>query len=686
LANGGFVVTWISEGQDGSGPGVYGQLFDNSTKKVGAEFPVNTYTDHAQDLQSAAGLSGGGFVVVWASYEQDGSDWGIYGQVFGSTGAKEGSEFMVNTTTTGDQVCPSTAALSGGGFVVTWESDGQDLDGKGIYGQVFDSLGGKVGGEFSVNTFSANDQSCPSAAGLSGGGFVVTWTSLGQDPSAPDVYGQVFDSTGKKVGSEFMVNTFTLGSQILPSVAALSGGGFVVSWASYEQNGSDWDVYGQVFDSNGTKVGSEFMVNGYTNSSQWLPSVAGLSGGGFVATWESDGQDGSYFGVFGQVFDSAGNRLGTEFRLNTCTRNDQGETSGAGLSEDGFVVTWHSKNQDGGDWGVFGRRYSFEQEVCRDGLILDFGPAHGLWHYDRTRGYDQWNTVSPSQMVVVDLNGDGMDEQVTAFPGYGLYTYDMTHGWQRINTVIPEKMIRYRDGIACDFGATYGLWLWSESIAWRQINTVDPDKMITADIDGDGMDELFAGFIGYTDLYVYDDQGPWRSINTVVPEAMVPLGKGVVCDFGSAYGLWFYNECEGWNRWFTIDPDQMLAFDIDRDGDDELVVSFVEYGLYIYDPVEDRCETISTEVPDAVIALNNSITADFGDAYGLWTWSQGDAWIQRNTVDPGQMTAVDIDKDGVDELVASFSGYGLYYLEEGDGWEKLNDVFPEDMKAINFYP
>jgi hypothetical protein len=50
------------------------------------------------------------------------------------------------------------------------------------------------------------------------------------------------------------------------------------------------------------------------------------------------------------------------------------------------------------------------------------------------------------------------------------------------------------------------------------------------------------------------------------------------------------------------------------------------------------------------------------------------------------MTAVDIDNDGLEELVVAFTGYGLYYFDETDGWQFLNGEMPEDVKPINFYP
>jgi hypothetical protein len=100
----------------------------------------------------------------------------------------------------------------------------------------------------------------------------------------------------------------------------------------------------------------------------------------------------------------------------------------------------------------------------------------------------------------------------------------------------------------------------------------------------------------------------------------------------------------------------------------------------------DTWQKINTVIPDGMIRQGNGIAVDYGAAYGLWYWDAAGGWVQRNTVDPGQMTVVDIDKDGVAELVVSFSGYGLWYDDETIGWQLLNTVVPDDMKSINFYP
>jgi hypothetical protein len=377
LSNGGFVVVWQSRcytgcvGQDGSGVGVYGQRFDSDGNRVGSEFQVNTWTTSDQSYPSVTSLSNGGFVVVWESNGQDGSSWGVYGQRFDANGGKVGSEFQVNTWTTDSQEYPSITSLSSGGFVVVWDGEGQGHN-SGVYGQRFDSNAGKVGSEFRVNTWTTDFQYRPSITSLSNGGFVVVWESSGQDGSYYGVYGQRFDSNGNKVGSEFQVNTWTTDFQDSPSVTSLPNGGFVVVWESgcntsgcAGQDGSSWGVYGQRFDSNGNKVGSEFRVNTWTTDDQLYPSMTSLSSGGFVVVWQSGcttswcaGQDGSYYGVYGQRFDSDGNKVGSEFQVNTWTTDPQVNPSITSLPNGGFVVVWESYLQDGSYYGVFGRIFS----------------------------------------------------------------------------------------------------------------------------------------------------------------------------------------------------------------------------------------------------------------------------------------------------------------------------------------
>ncbi|MEQ1670666.1 MAG: hypothetical protein ABL893_07405, partial [Hyphomicrobium sp.] len=60
-----------------------------------------------------------------------------------------------------------------------------------------------IGNDIQVNTTTANDQLYSSVTALADGGFVVTWTSLGQDGSGWGIYGQRYTAAGAASGPEF---------------------------------------------------------------------------------------------------------------------------------------------------------------------------------------------------------------------------------------------------------------------------------------------------------------------------------------------------------------------------------------------------------------------------------------------------------------------------------------------------
>ena len=61
--SGNFVVAWQSDGQDGSGNGIYAQRYDSSGSAVGSEFLVNTYTTSAQGDPSST-MDGTGLITT----------------------------------------------------------------------------------------------------------------------------------------------------------------------------------------------------------------------------------------------------------------------------------------------------------------------------------------------------------------------------------------------------------------------------------------------------------------------------------------------------------------------------------------------------------------------------------------------------------------------------------------------
>ena len=148
------------------------------------------------------------------------------------------------------------------------------------------------------------------------------------------------NADGSAAGDEFLVNTTTAGAQIEPRIAMDGSGNFVITWTSNNQDGDVYGVYAQRFDASGTKIGNEFQVNTYTTSNQRSSEIAMNSAGDFVIVWGSFGQDGSNFGVFGQLYDASGNTVGGEFQVNTATVGSQGAARVAGAAGS-FILNRH---------------------------------------------------------------------------------------------------------------------------------------------------------------------------------------------------------------------------------------------------------------------------------------------------------------------------------------------------------
>ena len=199
LSDGRFVVTWQSgDLGDGDITCIRARLYNADGGAAGNDFIVNTTTTNNQSAPAVTALAGGRFVVTWQSNDtDDGSGTCIRGRIYNANGTTVSNDFIVNTTATNDQLVPTVTALADGRFVVTWFSfDPGDGSGSCIRARLYNADGGAAGNDFIVNTTTTNDQLVPTVTALADGRFVVTWFSFDPgDGSGACIRAQVFDPT-----------------------------------------------------------------------------------------------------------------------------------------------------------------------------------------------------------------------------------------------------------------------------------------------------------------------------------------------------------------------------------------------------------------------------------------------------------------------------------------------------------
>lgn len=271
-------------------------------------------------------------------------------------------ETIVNTFVDSTQKYPSIARNSAGYFFVVWATvrTAPQRDKGDIVFQMFDASGNKIGCELTVNTFTSGEQEKPAIAMNGVGRSIITWSSYIDTAKMYDIRGRVFDGNSP-VTQEFEVNSTTTYSQSNPAAAIKEDGSFIVVWDSWFQDGSDRGIYAQRFDLSGNKVGSEFPVNSTTAYSQARPRVKYMNDGKFIVIWESYKQDNeteSGYSVYMRIFNSDATPLTGEIQVNTYTRDYQWLSDLTVFDDNSFAVVWCSWEQDGDDGGIYIQRFN----------------------------------------------------------------------------------------------------------------------------------------------------------------------------------------------------------------------------------------------------------------------------------------------------------------------------------------
>ncbi|MEZ5715020.1 MAG: calcium-binding protein [Paracoccaceae bacterium] len=335
---------------------------------IGTETQVNTTTAGWQNLPRLIALADGGWVVVWESSVPGNSLYDVFQQVYNADGSPRGGETQVNSYTLSYQDEPRIVALADGGWVVVWHSLGQDGSGFGVYQQAFDADGTPRGTETQVNSFTADDQSLAQVAALEDGGWVVIWVSVGQEGSGSEVYQQVFEADGSPRGGEVRVNSTVENSQTNAGIEALADGGWVVTWQAYAPDYTSLGTFQQAFNADGSPRGGEGQA---VRDLYWgTGHIAAFGEGGDVRVIGSSSFDGDGSAVVVRFRDASGQAVQDWTQVNAYSAGDQNYGAIVALAGGGWLVSWQSEGQDGDRTGIFQTVLSYIADATEGADLL----------------------------------------------------------------------------------------------------------------------------------------------------------------------------------------------------------------------------------------------------------------------------------------------------------------------------
>lgn len=368
--------------------------------RVGGEFRINTYTPGVQRFSRAAGLPDGGFVVAWTSEGQDGDAGGVFGKRFGADGQASSPEFLVNSTTNGSQSAQRLAVAPDGTFLVVWGTSPEHR----IMGRRFDMAANPITEEIRISDDAFRLVFSPDVAANETGEFVVVW-GFG-DIGGDLIRGQALDADAHPKGSAFLLSDPSgFRGDRQPAIASGQGSSFMAVWCT----GFRGSVDGRVFEGPAQPMGQGFTVSDNVVFELAQPQICHHQGSEFVAVWEgrrgdfpddtdvvnyrryddrgnaqtpeltvtaADGEpdEGSptvacgragqtviawveLYGIRGRHFIEDPPFEFSEFRITSTSSRPHVDPSVAMLGPDDFVLTWTACDV-AGDCDVFGQRFT----------------------------------------------------------------------------------------------------------------------------------------------------------------------------------------------------------------------------------------------------------------------------------------------------------------------------------------
>ncbi len=291
----------------------------------------NNSSTLTQRYSDIAHFSDGRGVIVWED-ERNGV-WKIYAQPLGLGGAAVGANRLLDSSNPPASLRhPCVAANAAGIVVIAYVNETTG----GLFTRTYDFGLTSGGGETRVDDpVAGNAVGFPAIAVLSGGRFVLVWED---SRAGANIYAQILNSDGTKSGDNFVVNGAADSPyRIAPAVASSLNGDFAVVWEDGRSNNGD--VYFRLFTDVGTPLFGELPLDlDHASDFQFMPKVEFLRGNAYFATWISDRDGGQ--SIYAQLMSTSSAPLGDDFRLNDAIEDLCWEPLLAPTSDSGVVCIW----------------------------------------------------------------------------------------------------------------------------------------------------------------------------------------------------------------------------------------------------------------------------------------------------------------------------------------------------------
>jgi len=405
-ASGHSVIIWQSRSEDAPGWNVYARRLDDRGGLIGAEFAVNVFKDGSQDGHHLAMNADGSFIVVWSGADRTSTSKVISLRHFDADGRPIAGDRRVSDTLDRNQLLPRLGLTGTGQSLVAWEAQAVASPTFDIVARSLDDDGQPISPIVPVNQFQDGAQRRVDLAVAKDGSHIVAWQDAVSDGNDWGVFLRCLDADGAGP-DEIQVNQTTSAQQFRPRLARADDGRFAVVWQ--DTLGQSSFVYRRVmlrlYDADCQPQGPEIQVNQFDERIQDLPEITVDGDGHYVIVWQSFPEDFEQQGIFGRRVNGSGEFLGDEFAIHQEVEAFQDFPTVTGLPDGGFLATWESAGQDESGFGIFARRFLGPAPARLDLLGGDGQQTEVNQPFDEPISLvvrDQWGSVLDGEVLLLE--------------------------------------------------------------------------------------------------------------------------------------------------------------------------------------------------------------------------------------------------------------------------------------------
>ncbi len=265
-----------------------------------AEFQVNENVDSLQNESSSTSYNDGAndkILITWHSaddaLEANNGSTNIAARTFDIDGTNPGTEFLVNSISINDEYYPEVQTLDNGDVAFTYQTS------INIAIKILDNgdlNGAPALAQTIVNTTATATDAYPQFEQTYDGNLFITWI-MEDDGDIDGIARSVYQTDGTQVAAEAVVNTQTDSVQEAHSTALLNDpsnpGQDIVFIAYYTESstyngGTDSEIVGKVYNPDGSASSGEVLINQNLTNFQYSPVVSPTNDGVVLVLWESE--------------------------------------------------------------------------------------------------------------------------------------------------------------------------------------------------------------------------------------------------------------------------------------------------------------------------------------------------------------------------------------------------------------